>query len=74
VPCQAVDKDVNPTLVLFLKLTAVIAVGIVLLVVVAHLLVIALKALVVAAVIAAIILGGLFVYNLFRRSKYPVIR
>jgi hypothetical protein len=70
-----VGKDVNPTLVLFLKLTAVIAVGIVLLVVVAHLLVIALKALVVAAVIAAIILGGLFVYNLFhRRSKYPVIR
>jgi hypothetical protein len=65
---------VNPTLVLFLKLTAVIAVGIVLLVIFAHLLVIALKALVVAAVIAALILGGLFVYNFFRRSKYPVIR
>lgn len=64
----------NPTLVLFLKLTAVIAVGIVLLVIFAHLLVIALKALVVAAVIAALILGGLFVYNFFRRSKYPVIR
>jgi len=65
---------VNPTLVIFLKLTAVIAVGIVLLVIFAHLLVIALKALVVAAVIAALILGGLFVYNFFRRSKYPVIR
>jgi hypothetical protein len=65
---------VNPTLVLFLKLTAVIAVGIVLLVIFAHLLVIALKALVVAAVIAALILGGLFVYNFFHRSKYPVIR
>jgi hypothetical protein len=36
--------------------------------------VIALKALVVAAIIAALVLGGLFVYNLFRRSKYPVIR
>jgi hypothetical protein len=69
-----VGKDVNPTLTLFLKLTAVIAVGIILMVVVAHLLVIALKALVVAAVIAAIVLGGLFVYNFFRRSKYPVIR
>jgi hypothetical protein len=65
---------VNPTLALFLKLTAAITVGIVLLVIFAHLLVIAVKALLVAAVIAAIILGGLFVYNLFRRSKYPVIR
>jgi len=43
-------------------------------VIVAHLLVIALKALVVGAIIAALVLGGLFVYNLFRRSKYPVIR
>ncbi|HEY1882532.1 MAG TPA: hypothetical protein VIX83_09545 [Candidatus Cybelea sp.] len=64
----------NPTLALFLRLTAVIAVGLVLLVILSHLLLLALKAVIIAAVIAAIVIGCFFVYNLFRRNKYPVIR
>jgi hypothetical protein len=65
---------VNSTLALFLKLTAVITVGLILLVVLSHLLVLALKAVVVAAVIAAVAIGCFFVYNFFRRNRYPVIR
>ncbi|MGA9417936.1 MAG: hypothetical protein WBV40_02220 [Candidatus Cybelea sp.] len=58
-------------LTLFLKLTAVVAIAIVVLVVAAFLLKIAL----VAAIIAAIAIGGLFLYNLIRRrTKFPAIR
>jgi hypothetical protein len=60
----------NPTLALFLRLTAVVALAIVALVVAAFLLKIA----IVAAIIAAIVVGCFFVYNFFRRTKYPVIR
>ena len=61
----------HPMLGLFLRLTAIVTVGIVLLVVAAFILKIA----IVAAVIAAIGIGGYFIYNLIRRRpKYPVIR
>jgi hypothetical protein len=61
---------VKPTLALFLRLTAIVAIAIVALVVAAFLLKIA----IVAAIIAAILVGAFFIYNLFRRSKYPVVR
>ncbi|HVN69144.1 MAG TPA: hypothetical protein VMU38_05810 [Candidatus Binatia bacterium] len=58
-------------LTLFLRLTAVVAIALVVLVVAAFLLKIA----VLAAIVAAIAIGGLFLYNLFRRrSNLPVIR
>ena len=61
----------NPTLSIFLKLTAVIAIGIVLLFVAGILL----KIVVVAAIGAAVVLGGLFLYNFFRRRNgFPVSR
>ncbi len=61
----------NPTLSIFLKLTAVVAIGIVLLVLAGFLL----KIVVVAAVIAALVLGGLLIYSFFRRKRgLPVIR
>lgn len=60
----------NPTLALFLRLTAIVAIAIVALVVAAFLL----KIVIVAAVVAAIIFAGFFVYNLFRRSKHPVAK
>jgi uncharacterized membrane protein len=60
----------NPTLALFLRLTAIVTIGIVLLVVALFLL----KILVVAAIIAAAAVGCFFLYKLFRRSRYPVIR
>jgi hypothetical protein len=63
-------NTMNPTLALFLRLTAVVAIAIVALILAAFLL----KIVIVAAVVAAIIFGGFFVYNLFRRSKSPVIR
>lgn len=66
-----VTPQMNPTLAFFLKLTAIVAVGIVVLIVALFLL----KILFVAAVIAAIAAGGFFLYNLVRRrSNYPVIR
>ena len=61
----------HPMLGLFLRLTAIVTIGIVLLVVAAFILKIA----IVAAVIAAIAIGGFFLYNLIRRrTNYPVIR
>jgi len=61
----------HPTVSLFLKLTAVVAVAIVVLLVTGYLL----KILIVSAVIAAILLGGFFLYSFIRRrQKYPVIR
>ncbi|HEY6449422.1 MAG TPA: hypothetical protein VIX60_01920 [Candidatus Cybelea sp.] len=61
----------NPTLALFLRLTAIVAVAIVVLVVAAFLL----KLVLIAAIIAAVAVGGLFLYNLVRRrSNLPVIR
>ncbi|MGC1380159.1 MAG: hypothetical protein WA814_03935 [Candidatus Baltobacteraceae bacterium] len=62
---------INPTLAIFLKLTAAVAIGIVALILAAFLL----KIVVVAAVIAAVVIGGFFLYNLIRRrSGTPVIR
>ncbi len=61
----------NPLLATFVRLTLLVAIGLVALFV-AFLL---LKVVFVAAVIAAIVVGGLFLYNLFRRrSSTPVIR
>ncbi len=61
----------HPLLHTFVRLTAIVAVGLVA-VFVAFLL---LKVVFVAAVIAAIVVGGLFLYNLVRRrSAVPVIR
>jgi energy-converting hydrogenase Eha subunit C len=61
----------HPMLALFLKLTAIVTIGIVLLVVAAFLLKIAFF----AAILAAIGVGGYFLYNMIRRRhKYPVIR
>ncbi|HTU83058.1 MAG TPA: hypothetical protein VMF61_13060 [Candidatus Acidoferrales bacterium] len=61
----------NPTLSLFLRLTAVIAIGIVLLFIAGILL----KIVIVAAVIAAVLLGGFFLYSLVRRrNRYPMVR
>ena len=58
-------------LTLFLRLTAIVAIALVVLVVAAFLLKIA----ILAAIVAAIAIGGLFLYNLFRRrSNLPVIR
>ena len=61
----------HPYLATFLKLTAVITIGIVLLLLVGFLL----KIVFVAAIIAAIAAAGFFVYTLVRRrSNMPVIR
>jgi Flp pilus assembly protein TadB len=61
----------HPTVSLFLKLTAVVAIAIVVLVVTGYLL----KILIVAALIAAVLLGGFFLYNFIRRrQKLPIIR
>ncbi len=60
-----------PMVALFLKLTALVAIVIVVFVVTGYLL----KVLIVAAVIAALLLGGYWIYNAFRRrSNQPVIR
>ena len=57
--------------VLFLKLTAVVALAILVLIVAGYLV----KIVLIAAVIAAIAVGGYLLYNLFRRrSKLPIIR
>jgi len=56
---------------LFLKLTALVAIVIVVFVLTGYLL----KILIVAAVIAAVLLGGYWVYSAFRRrSNQPIIR
>lgn len=61
----------NPMLSIFLRLTAVVTLGLVLLFVTAFLL----KIVVIAAVIAGLIIAGFFVYTLFRRRQnLPVIR
>lgn len=61
----------NPTLSLFLRLTAIVAVAIVVLVLAGYLL----KVVLIAAVIAALGVGGFFLYNLIRRrSNFPIIR
>jgi hypothetical protein len=61
----------HPTVSLFLKLTAVVAVAIVVLLVTGYLL----KILIVSAAIAAILLGGFFLSGFIRRrQKLPVIR
>jgi hypothetical protein len=61
----------HPMLALFLRLTAIVAGAIVILVVAAFLLKIA----IIAAIIAALILAGYFLYTFFRRrSKLPVTR
>jgi hypothetical protein len=63
--------NLNPMLALFLRLTAIVAVAIVVLFVAAFLL----KIVLVAAIIAAIAVGGFFLYSLIRRrTKLPVIR
>lgn len=64
-------SKINPTLGLFLKLTAIVTLGIVVLIVAAFLL----KIVLVAAVVAAVAVGGFLIFNLIRRrSNYPVIR
>lgn len=61
----------NPLLSSFLKITAIVAVAIILLVVAAFVLKIA----ILAAVVAAAVLAGIFIYNKIRgRSGVPVIR
>lgn len=61
----------NPMISLFLKLTAVVAIAIVVLVVAGYLL----KIVLIAAIIAALVVGGFFIYNLFRRrSNSPMAR
>ncbi len=61
----------HPTLLLFLKLTAVVGIAIL----VAFIALFLLKIAVVAAIVAAILLGGFVLYNFFRRgSKVPTLR
>lgn len=58
-------------LALFLKLTAIVAIAIVVLVVGLYLV----KIVLIAAIIAAVAIGTFFLYNLLRRrSNFPVIR
>jgi hypothetical protein len=60
----------NPTLAIFLRLTAVFAIGIVVLVLAGMLL----KIVIAAAFVAALVLGGFFLYSFIRRTRLPVIR
>jgi len=61
----------NPVLALFLRLTAVVAIGILVLTIGWFVL----KAVLTAAVVAAVAVGGFLLYNLIRRrSRLPVIR
>jgi hypothetical protein len=63
--------NMHPMLGLFLKLTAAITIAIVVLWILSKLVMIA----IVAAAIAAVLLGGFFLYNLFRRRpKLPISR
>ena len=62
----------SPMVSLFLKLTAVVAVAIVVLVVAGYLL----RIVLIAAIIAAITVGAFFLYNVFKRrsNNYPAIK
>jgi len=61
----------NPVLALFLRLTAVVAIAILVLIVAAFVL----KVVLIAAVVAAVAVGVFLLYNLIRRrSRLPVIR
>jgi hypothetical protein len=60
----------NPSLALFIRLTTIVTLVIVAVVVALFVL----KIVVVAAIVAAVAVGCFLVYNLFRRSKYPVVR
>ncbi|MBV9698604.1 MAG: hypothetical protein JO078_00625 [Candidatus Eremiobacteraeota bacterium] len=61
----------HPMLALFLRLTAVVAIAIVVLVVAGFLLKIA----VIAAVIAAVVIGAYFLYTwIWRKPRLPIIR
>jgi len=61
-------SPMHPMLALFLRLTAVVGIAIVVLVIAGFLFKIA----IVAALIAAVLVGGYFIYNLFRkRSNLP---
>jgi hypothetical protein len=62
----------HPLAATFIRLTLAIAAGIVAII----LAFVVLKVVIVAAIFAAIVVGGLFLYNLFRRSKprLPVAR
>ena len=61
----------HPYLAVFLKITAVVTIGIVALLIVAFLL----KIVFVAAIIAAVVAAGFFVFTYFRRrARMPVIR
>ena len=55
----------NPLVASFLRITAVIAIAIIAL----FLAFIVLKVVIVAALIAAVVMGGLFLYNRFFRSR-----
>jgi hypothetical protein len=66
-----VTPPMNPALALFLKVTAIVALAIVVLVVAGFLL----KIVLIAAIIAAVAVGAFLLYNLIRRrSNFPVIR
>lgn len=61
----------HPLLATFLKITALVTIGIVALVLIGILL----KIVVFAAVIAAVVVGAIFLYSLVRRrTRLPVIR
>jgi hypothetical protein len=61
----------NPLLLLFLRITAVVALAIVVLIVAGFLL----KIVLIAAIVAAIAVGAFFLYNFIRRrSNFPVAR
>lgn len=55
----------NPLVVTFLKLTAIVAIVLIALWLAAAIF----KFVVIAAIVAAVILGGAFLYNLIRRSR-----
>ena len=65
-------NNLHPMLALFLKLTALVALGIVVIFLFGQLF----KIVIMAAVIAGLILGGFFLYNYLkqRRPQTPVIR
>jgi hypothetical protein len=61
----------NPLLSLFVRLTAIVALGIVVLLVGFFVI----KILLIAAIIAAIAVGGILIYGFFRRrANFPAIR
>ena len=65
----------NPLLATFLRLTALVAVSLLVLLLVVKIALFVLPVVLVAAVVAALVLGGLFLYNRFRRRESaPVSR